>query len=176
MKLKFLATIGFAATLYSCDDATSGIGDFLANTDEINAYSMSFKATTNTIKFEDLNPKGVYSRTNSAYLGKFTDMDFGTFSADFITQINCPENYSFPDNLQEIEETTLELYYNSFYGDPKAPMRVRVASGRERLYGSARYGNHTFNCNKSGRKQKRFRKFGRNDFQPMGVPKIQRRP
>lgn len=126
MKLKFLATIGFAATLYSCDDATSGIGDFLANTDEINAYSMSFKATTNTIKFEDLNPKGVYSRTNSAYLGKFTDMDFGTFSADFITQINCPENYSFPDNLQEIEETTLELYYNSFYGDPKAPMRVRV--------------------------------------------------
>lgn len=126
MKLKFLAAIALAATLYSCDDSTSGIGDFLANTDEINAYSMTFKATTNTIRFDDLNPNGVYSRTNSAYLGKFTDMDFGTFSADFITQINCPEEFQFPDNLQSIDATTLELYYNSFYGDSLAPMRARV--------------------------------------------------
>ena len=118
--------MGLAATLYSCDDSTTGIGESLANTDEINAYSMSFEATTNTIKYEDLNPNGVYSRTNSAYLGKFTDKDFGTFSADFITQINCPEEYEFPETMQEIDGTTLELYYSSFYGDSSSPMRARV--------------------------------------------------
>ena len=28
MKLKFLAAIGLAATLYSCDDTTTGVGEF----------------------------------------------------------------------------------------------------------------------------------------------------
>lgn len=27
MKLKFLAAVGLAATLYSCDDTTTGVGD-----------------------------------------------------------------------------------------------------------------------------------------------------
>ena len=29
MKLKFLAAIGLAATLYSCDDTTTGVGEFV---------------------------------------------------------------------------------------------------------------------------------------------------
>ena len=126
MKFKFLAAAGLAAVLYSCDDATTGVGDFLANTDEINAYSMTFEASTKTIKYTDINESGVYSRTKSAYLGKFTDADFGTFSADFITQINCPEEFSFPETIKGIEETSLELYYSGYYGDSLAPMRVRV--------------------------------------------------
>ena len=80
MKFKFLAAAGLAAVLYSCDDATTGVGDFLANTDEINAYSMTFEASTKTIKYTDINESGVYSLTKSDYLGKFTDADFGTFS------------------------------------------------------------------------------------------------
>lgn len=126
MKLKFLAIIGIASILYCCDDSTTGVGDFLANTDEINAYSMTFEATTRTIKYSDLNENGVYSRTSTAYLGKFTDVDFGTFSADFITQINCVEEFSFPETIEAIEETTLGLFYASYYGDSLAPMRVRV--------------------------------------------------
>ena len=30
MKLKFLAAVGLAATLYSCDDTTTGVGEFVA--------------------------------------------------------------------------------------------------------------------------------------------------
>ena len=126
MKLKYLAAACMAAAIYSCDDTTTGVGDFLANTDEINAYSMTFEATTRTIKYTEINEDGVYSRTKSAYLGKFTDADFGTFSANFITQINCPEEFSFPETIKGITESTLELYYSSYYGDSLAPMRVRV--------------------------------------------------
>ena len=87
---------------------------------------MTFEATTKTIKYTDINPNGIYSRTNSAYLGKFTDADFGTFSADFITQINCPEGFTFPETMQSIQSASLGLYYASYYGDSLAPMRVRV--------------------------------------------------
>lgn len=126
MRLKFLAAIALAATLYSCDDTTTGIGDFVADADEITASAQTFEATTKTLKYTDLNPDGVFSRTSNAYLGKFTDPDFGTYTADFITQINCTEDFEFPETMQDIVSTTLVLYYSSFYGDSLAPMRVRV--------------------------------------------------
>lgn len=126
MRLKFLAAIGLAATLYSCDDTTTGIGDFVADTDEITASAQTFEATTKTLKYTDLNPNGVFSRTSNAYLGKFTDPDFGTYTSDFITQINCTEDFEFPETMQDIVSTTLELSYSSFFGDSLAPMRVRV--------------------------------------------------
>lgn len=121
MKLKFLAALGFAATLYSCDDSTTGIGDFVANADKITAVAETYSATTRTALLDS-----IYSRTSSAYLGKFTDPDFGEYSADFITQINCVEGQRFPDTFQSIEETTLELYYDSYYGDSLATLRVQV--------------------------------------------------
>ena len=126
MKLKFLAAVGLAATLYSCDDTTTGVGEFVADADEITASAQTFEATTKTLKYTDLNPDGVFSRTSSAYLGKFTDQDFGTYTTDFITQINCTEGFEFPERLKDIESTTLELSYASFFGDSLAPMKVRV--------------------------------------------------
>lgn len=126
MKLKFLAAVGLAATLYSCDDTTTGVGEFVADADEITASAQTFEATTKTLKYTDLNQNGVFSRTSSAYLGKFTDPDFGTYTTDFITQINCTEDFEFPETTQEIVATTLELSYASFFGDSLAPMRVRV--------------------------------------------------
>lgn len=126
MKLKFLAAVGLAATLYSCDDTTTGVGEFVADADEITASAQTFEATTKTLKYTDLNPDGVFSRTSSAYLGKFTDPDFGTYTTDFITQINCTEGFEFPERLKDIESTTLELSYASFFGDSLAPMKLRV--------------------------------------------------
>ena len=126
MKLKFLAAVGLAATLYSCDDTTTGVGEFVADADEITASAQTFEATTKTLKYTDLNPNGVFSRTSNAYLGKFTDPDFGTYTTDFITQINCTEGFEFPDRLVSIDTTTLELSYATFFGDSLAPMKVRV--------------------------------------------------
>ena len=59
-------------------------------------------------------------------MGKYTDPDFGEYTASFITQINCPEGFEFPEHLQEITSATLELYYNGFYGDSLATLTVQV--------------------------------------------------
>lgn len=123
MKLKFWAAIGLltAATLYSCDDETTGIGQFVADEDFILAKSDSYTVSTESYLLDS-----VYSRSNTAYLGKFTDEGYGTFTSDFLVQINCPENFQLPDRLQSIDEATLGLYYTSYFGDSLATLRVQV--------------------------------------------------
>ena len=121
MKLKFLVALGIAATLYSCDDETTGIGQFVADNDMIPA-----KADSYTIETRSHLLDSVYSRSSTAYLGKFTDQDYGTFSSDFLVQINCPENFILPDRIEEIKEATLGLYYTSYFGDSLANLRVQV--------------------------------------------------
>lgn len=116
-----MAVIACTAALYSCDDSTSGIGDFVSNIDKIEALSDTYEATSKTEIFEK-----IYSRTNRAYLGKYTDADFGEYSASFITQINCPEGFEFPERLEEITDVSLELYYTGFYGDSLATLTVQV--------------------------------------------------
>ena len=46
MKLKFLVALGIAATLYSCDDETTGIGQFVADNDMIPAKADSYTIET----------------------------------------------------------------------------------------------------------------------------------
>ena len=121
MKFKLMAVIACTAALYSCDDSTSGVGDFVSNIDKIEAFSSSYEATSKTYRLDS-----IYSRTNRAYLGKYTDPDFGEYTASFITQINCPEGFEFPEHLQEITSATLELYYTGFYGDSLATLTVQV--------------------------------------------------
>ena len=126
MKFKLMAVIACTAALYSCDDSTSGIGDFVSNIDKIEAFSSTYEATSRTELFTETFEKGIYSRTNRAYLGKYTDADFGEYSASFITQINCPEGFEFPKRLEEITDVSLELYYTGFYGDSLATLTVQV--------------------------------------------------
>ena len=121
MKFKFWAAIGLAATLFSCDDTTTGIGGFVSDNDKISAFSDSYPVTTKTVLLDS-----VYSRTRNAYLGRYTDPDFGLYTADFLAQINCPQDFRFPETIQSIEETSLAMFYRSFYGDSLAILRLRV--------------------------------------------------
>ena len=80
MKLKYLYALLLAALIYSCDDSTSGIGDStIAAGDSIPAGAATYNVYTRSILADS-----VYARTNTAYLGKYTDPHFGEFSADFI--------------------------------------------------------------------------------------------
>ena len=81
---------------------------------KLTASAQTFEATTKTLKYTDLNPNGVFSRTSSAYLGKFTDPDFGTYTTDFITQINCTEDFEFPETTQKIVATTFGIIVCQF--------------------------------------------------------------
>lgn len=121
MKFKFWAAIALAATLFSCDDTTSGIGEFVSDNDKINAFADSYTVSSRTVLLDS-----VYSRTRNAYLGRYTDPDFGLYTADFIAQINCPENFRLPETVQGIEEASLGIFYREFYGDSLASLRLRV--------------------------------------------------
>lgn len=122
MKIKYLYTLLIAALLYSCDDSTTGIGDStIATDDKINSGAATYYANTRSILADS-----IYARTNTAYLGKYTDPQYGEFSADFIAQFNCTDDFKFPETIQEITGIQLKLYYTSFFGDSLNAMRLQV--------------------------------------------------
>lgn len=122
MKPKYLHALLLATLIYSCDDSTTGIGDStIAAGDSIPAGVAIYEATSRSILADS-----VYARTSTAYLGKYTDPQFGEFTADFITQFNCTDNFEYPETFQEVKGLTLRMYYNKFFGDPYNAMRMQV--------------------------------------------------
>ena len=122
MKLKYLYVGLLAALIYSCDDATTGIGDStIAAGDSIPAGAAVYDVYTRSILADS-----VYARTSTAYLGKYTDPQFGEFSADFIAQFNCTDNYEFPETVQEITGIQMRMYYDKFFGNESNAMRMQI--------------------------------------------------
>ena len=122
MKLKYLHTLLLATLIYSCDDSTTGIGDStIAAGDSIPAGVAFYEASSCSILADS-----VYARTSTAYLGKFTDPQYGEFTADFITQFNCTDNFEYPESFQEVKGLTLRMYYTTFFGDPYNAMRMQI--------------------------------------------------
>lgn len=122
MKLKYLYALLLATLIYSCDDSTTGIGDStIAAGDSIPAGAATYNVYTRSILADS-----VYARTSTAYLGKYTDPHFGEFSADFIAQFNCTDNFEFPENVQEVTGLQLRMSYASYFGDPTNAMRLQV--------------------------------------------------
>ena len=122
MKLKYLCIGLLSALIYSCDDATTGIGDStIAAGDSIPAGAAIYNVYTRSILADS-----VYARTSTAYLGKYTDPQFGEFSADFIAQFNCTDNFEFPEEIQEITGIKMRMFYDSYFGDSLNAMRLHI--------------------------------------------------
>ena len=122
MKLKYLCIGLLSAMIYSCDDATTGIGDStIAAGDSIPAGAAIYNVYTRSILADS-----VYARTSTAYLGKYTDPQFGEFSADFIAQFNCTDNFEFPEEIQEITGIKMRMFYDSYFGDSLNAMRLHI--------------------------------------------------
>ena len=122
MKLKYLYIGLLSALIYSCDDATTGIGDStIAAGDSIPAGAAIYNVHTRSILADS-----VYARTSTAYLGKYTDPQFGEFSADFIAQFNCTDNFEFPETIQEITSINMRMFYDNYFGDSSNAMRMQI--------------------------------------------------
>lgn len=122
MKLKYLYIGLLSALIYSCDDATTGIGDStIAAGDSIPAGAAIYNVHTRSILADS-----VYARTSTAYLGKYTDPQFGEFSADFIAQFNCTDNFEFPETVQEITSIKMRMFYDNYFGDSSNAMRMQI--------------------------------------------------
>lgn len=93
MKAKYVIIALLAITFWGCDDNTAGlgIGMFPGSDQNINGQLKTYPVTT-----ESVAAGRIYAKTNIGYLGKFTDKDFGTYEAGFLSTLNCPDGVTFP--------------------------------------------------------------------------------
>ena len=93
MKTKFLCALLAAIGWYGCNDSTPDFGKTtIHGNDSIPSGMSSFEVTTRSILADS-----VFARSNTSYLGRYTDSDFGEFTADFIAQFNCTDDFEFPE-------------------------------------------------------------------------------
>lgn len=122
MKIKYLCVLLLAALIYSCDDSTTGIGNgLMPDDDKIQANTDGYDFTTRSLLADS-----VYARTSTAYLGRYTDEQFGEFSADFLAQFTCPDNFEINEDVTEATSLTLNFQYEAFFGDSLNAMRLQI--------------------------------------------------
>lgn len=134
MKTRSLAALLLLITiLTACDDTTESIGASLTdNMDHLQITTDTFSITTRSIIADS-----VLSRNTTGYLGKIKDPETGAYiTGDFMMQFNTLEDYFFPtkDSIESkdelgnvyVDSCEIRLYYDDFYGDSLAAMKLSV--------------------------------------------------
>lgn len=124
-------------TLFACDDTTNTLGiGMLPPSDTLSVHTKVYNVTT-----ESYLADAVYAKTSTGYVGRFTDPKFGYYESSFLTELNCSENFTFPEVYKYNEATKtgtgtmagdtvtaiqLVVYYNSWFGDSLNAFRMSV--------------------------------------------------
>lgn len=143
MKISKLAFSFLSALLLlSCDDNTSGLGGSLIPLgDELSVTDDSCFATSRSI----ICPDSLLVTTAQYNLGRYTEPVSGaTYQGSYLTQLNCLENYTFPDSaygfgnfnfpdwfIQKLGDgkkcyANLKLHYSEYFGDPTNIIKIEV--------------------------------------------------
>lgn len=149
-----IAALLIGAVLYSCDEDTAGLGwSVVPESDRIDIQADSCIAMSRTIVADD----SLTITTTDCNLGKFTELMGASFESGFITQLNCPENYTLPDSVYGIGShtwpqwfidaigdkdpyyATLNLYFTSFFGDSSNVIRIDVFELDNMVDGGGKY-------------------------------------
>lgn len=111
--------------LCACDESTSTLGiDLVPDSDLVSISSETFDVSLATIVADS-----VLARTSTSHLGNYTDPETGTtVHSDFLMQLNCGQNFEFPDSIQNNTclDTYIRLYFENFVGDSLAPCRISI--------------------------------------------------
>jgi len=135
MKVKYLGALLLTATLtfFGCDDNTGTLGTgMLPDSDGISAHTTTFPVTTSSVVADS-----VFAKTSTGYVGRFTDPLFGYYEASFLTELNCIEDFTFPDVYDPDKKTgiltedgvtdiRLVVFYSSWFGDSLNACRMSV--------------------------------------------------
>ena len=104
--------------LYSCeDDLPSTGGGVLDESDAIIVKTDTFPIVSAIDSCD-----AIISQADSFLLGEI-ETDYGLLRASILTQLACPEGYSYPANA-EVDSICLFMYYNSWVGDGFSPLAV----------------------------------------------------
>lgn len=119
--LAYLMSFSLIVTLASCSGDDTLDFSFQPDQDKIVAFYDTISVYSETVEVDS-----IFSRSSISYLGKFTDPFFGTTTCDFMAQLYCPYNLSFPDDAQRIDSAFLYMKYDGWFGDSATLMHVKV--------------------------------------------------
>lgn len=143
MKKGYIGTLFLAAlTLFGCDDTTGTLGlGMLPDSDGMTSHTTTFDVTTRSIAVDS-----VFAKTDIGYVGKFSDPEFGYYETSFLTELNCTDNFEFPEAYHVTEydsngnptkasgilagdsvvDVQLTVYYNKWFGDSLNACRMSL--------------------------------------------------
>jgi Domain of unknown function (DUF4270) len=109
------------AALFSCNDDNTIGSSVQPDKDKISVFYQTVNLTTQTV-FVD----SVQLRNSIAMLGEFTDPTFGTTKSDFMAQLYCGRDFSFPNDVKQIDSAYIYFYYDKWFGDSSTVHHVNV--------------------------------------------------
>ncbi|MBR6549938.1 MAG: DUF4270 domain-containing protein [Paludibacteraceae bacterium] len=130
----------------SCNGDTHSAGEsILSEEDRIKVKSDTFGVVS------ALDSCMAIALTPDSFLLGECETHFGTIKADILTQLACPEGFTYPDQVALAPGDTLQidpivdsvclyLYYNTWYGDGSSPLGINVYEmDRQTLLENERY-------------------------------------
>ena len=82
------------------------------------------KADTFAIFSEIEGCESIISKADSFLLGEI-ETDYGLLRASILTQLACPEGYTYPEGA-EVDSVCLYMYYSSWVGDGNSPIAINA--------------------------------------------------
>ena len=81
--------------------------------------------------------EAIISQADSFLLGEI-ETDYGLLRASILTQLACPEGYSYPEgfSVDSVDSICLFMYYSSWVGDANSPLAVNAYM---QLFGDVRF-------------------------------------
>ena len=120
-KLSFLVVlIAIVCGWTACKDDTSSAGKAVLKEDDAIVVFVDTFSLTSAIDSCD----AIISQADSFLLGEI-ESKYGLLRASILTQLACPEGYSYPKNA-EVDSICLFMYYSSWVGDAHAPMAINA--------------------------------------------------
>lgn len=120
--VKFIGLLLLVACCWmSCKDDVATTGESVLDpADKIIVLSDTFP-----IQSEVNECEAIISQADSFLLGEI-ETDYGLLRASILTQLACPEGYTYPDgfSVDSVDSVCLFMYYSSWVGDPNAPLSV----------------------------------------------------
>ena len=122
---KRFAFIGLLVAIICCwtackDDVTTTGQSVLDRGDEIIVFADTFSIGSGVDSCA-----AIISQADSFLLGEI-ETDYGVLRASILTQLACPEGYSYPEgfSVDSVDSVCLFMYYSSWVGDENSALAV----------------------------------------------------
>ena len=115
-----LLVMWVACCMTACKDDSSSAGSAILSPED----AIVVMADTFPLSSLVENSGSIISQSDSCLLGEL-ETDYGLLRASILSQLACPEGYSYPAGAT-IDSICLFLYYSSWVGDANSPLAINV--------------------------------------------------